>query len=145
MLERGPSSLPDVPKRTDGRKYTSLYSLDFQDSGFKVVSGKASGCAIRSSSRFRVAAVHRVLMSVSDMVDQGTGVALEKIGDQHISRIDVVEEGEQIKMRKRNTVYVMDLTVDGGIGRRVFASPNQTCKSRYACSSVVLCGWSEST
>ena len=144
MLERGPSSLPDVPKRTDGRKNTSLYSLDFQDSGFKV-SGKASGCAIRSSSRFRVAAVHRVLMSVSEMVDQGTGVALEKIGDQHISRIDVVEEGEQIKMQERNTVCVMDLTVDGGIGRRVFASPNQTCKSGYVCSSVVLCGWSEST
>ena len=129
MLERGPSSLPDVPKRTDGRKYTSLYSLDFQDNGFKV-SGKASGCAIRSSSRFRVAAVHRVLMSVSEMVDQGTGVALEKIGDQHISRIDVVEEGEQIKMQRRSTVCV-DLTVNGG--------------KKSAGSSVVLCGWSEST
>ena len=80
-------------------------NLQIQDSGFKVISGCAGGCASRLP-------VHRVLMSVSEVV-KGMQVVFETNGDQDNSFIGVVETGEQIKMQRRNKVNVMDLMLDG--------------------------------
>ena len=92
VLKRGPSSLPGIPKRTDGRKNALCTASEqrVQDRGFKV-SGKASGCASGWTTRLRSAPVSRG----------------RENGDQDNSHIEVVPT-------EWNESYVMTLTVDGG-------------------------------
>ena len=76
MLEREPSSLPEIPRRLDGRKntfYTASKQI-VQDSGFEVISGKMSGCASGLNTRFSCCS-------------------------SSLSRIEVVATGEHIKMQ----------------------------------------------
>ena len=56
-----------------------------QDSGFEFNSGKASGCTSRLNTRFRVAP--GVLMSVSEVVDQGMRVVFDNVGNQDVECI----------------------------------------------------------
>ena len=102
--------MTDVRKRA----FCTASKQKIQGSGDNDFSGKASGCASRLNTRFRVVPVLFVLLTVSEMVNQRMRVVCKKNGDQDISCIEVVETREQIKIQRRNKVYVMDLVIDGG-------------------------------
>ena len=101
----------DFPIQKDGKdqKYFTATKQPIMDEGFKVVSGYAHGDGALLSATFRVAAVHRPLMSVSEMVDKDLKVIFDKVEGADASRIEFKKSGESVPIERRDKVYVLPL------------------------------------
>ena len=83
-----------------------------------MVVSKFSRAASVGSSReikvtFRVAPVRRMLLAMSEMVDQGMRVVFGAEGGEGKSQIEVKSTGEKIPLVRRRRVYVMDMGIRG--------------------------------
>ena len=115
MLERGPSSLPGIPKRADGRKRARSIlrqSRKFGTAGSR--SSVARGGCLRKKIELSISGTSRAPCSDECQRDGGTrtcGLCWRKMVTK--TSVALMETGEEVKMR-RNKVQVMDLILDGG-------------------------------
>ena len=92
------------------------------DGGFKIVTGRVGESKRDIHIKFRVAPVHRMLLAISEMVDQGLRVVFEATGGKDTSYLEVKATGERIPLVRRRRVYVIDLGVRAGVGEGAASS-----------------------
>lgn len=114
----GRDSFPQVPLQQDGRGgvYYTASREPIPDEGFKTIRGQVSGSSREINMQFRVAPVHRMLLAMSEMVDQGHRVVFDRTSEGDCSHIVVKSTGERIPLVRRRKVYVIDIGVAGGVG-----------------------------
>ena len=115
--------LHDYPLNTKGRgrKYQCANKTKIVDQGSRHIFGRIQGRSAVSAWRFRVTKVHRALLSVSQMVDQGYRVVFDSDdtcgrGGSTDSRKDVSyfqnkETGVKVKIPRSGRTYEIEMDV----------------------------------